>query len=83
MAMGKTVVAPAQPNIEEVLNHQENALLFEPENKDQLFALLNTAIDDKSLRKSLGDNARDTIIRGGYTWGKNADKIASLSNFPS
>jgi glycosyltransferase involved in cell wall biosynthesis len=78
LAMGRAIVAPAAPNIREVLEHERNALLFDPAD-DQAFA---TAIErlcgDTALRERLGAEARATIERRGLTWSANAATVTRL-----
>ena len=78
LALGRAVVAPATPNIMEVLTHESNALLFDPESVGGFDAALERLCRDASLRARLGQAARDTIDRKGLTWDNNARRVEGL-----
>ncbi|MBD3315190.1 MAG: glycosyltransferase [Chitinivibrionales bacterium] len=75
MALGKAIVAPRQPNIEELLEHEKNSLLFEPENRDQLFNCIMTLIDDTKRQRRLGAASTKTIRERGLLWENNARRV--------
>jgi len=75
LATGCAIVAPRQPNLEEVLTHEENALLFAAETPGALGAAIGRLVGDTALRERLGCNAKKTIARGAYTWNGNADRV--------
>jgi len=79
MAMGKAVVAPATPNILEVLTDGETALLFPPDEPGRLNALLDRLADDAALRAGIGARARDWIVRTDRTWEGNARTVLGLA----
>jgi glycosyltransferase involved in cell wall biosynthesis len=79
MALGKPVIAPAQANIEEVLNHGENALLFAPDDQASFAAALDTLLSDKEKAAHLGAAARQTILDKEMTWTGNAKKVAAIA----
>lgn len=62
MAMGRAVVAPRLPNIEDVVVHDRSGWLFEPERPDDLLAALQRLARDPSLRARLGSAARATVV---------------------
>jgi len=76
MALGKAILAPDMANIKEILTANENALLFSGEEdfKEKLIYLCQ----NEELRKTLGQNAKQTIDDRGFYWLKNANKIESL-----
>ena len=78
LALGKAIVAPRQPNIEEVLDDELNALLFEPSQAGALEALLARLASDEALRQRLGEGARSTIARLHLTWHGNAERVVAL-----
>jgi glycosyltransferase involved in cell wall biosynthesis len=75
LAAGCAIVAPRQPNLEEVLADDENALLFPPERAGALGEALGRLVADAGLRERLGSNAKKTIARGRHTWEGNADRV--------
>ena len=75
LATGCAIVAPRQPNLEEVLTHEENALLFAAETPGALGDAIGRLVGDALLRERLGCNAKKTISRGAYTWNGNADRV--------
>lgn len=78
MALAKPIVAPAQRNLQEVLRHGEDALLFDPRAADALPEALATLAADATLRARLGAGARRTLLARGYTWNANAERVATL-----
>ena len=79
MALGRAVVAPDTPNIREILEHDRNALLFDPDDPADLAARLEQLCDDAALRLRLGSAARDDILRRNLTWDGNAVRVAELA----
>lgn len=75
LAAGCAIVAPRQPNLEEVLTHEENALLFAAETPGALGDAIGRLVGNAVLRERLGCNAKNTIARGAYTWNGNADRV--------
>lgn len=73
MAQGKAVVAPNQETITEIVTHQHNAVLFQPENVDGLAAALQTVIEDANLRRKIAQQAR--IDADSHTWAKRAEVL--------
>jgi glycosyltransferase involved in cell wall biosynthesis len=78
MALGKAVVAPRSPNIEEILTDGENALLFPPGDTAAFEECVTRLYRDDALRTRLGAAARRTIVEGGYTWDENARRLEAL-----
>jgi glycosyltransferase involved in cell wall biosynthesis len=79
MALGRAIVAPATPNIREVLTDRENALLFDPADPGAFALALEQQCADTELRERLGRAARATLERNGYTWAQNAARIEALA----
>jgi glycosyltransferase involved in cell wall biosynthesis len=80
MAMGRAIVAVAQPNIQEVLRDEQNALLF-PSCDQRAFAqALERLVTDPRLRARLGAAARATIERQDLRWDRNARAVTNLVN---
>jgi glycosyltransferase involved in cell wall biosynthesis len=78
LALGKAIIAPAQANLVEILEHDRNALLFAPTDREDFFRALATLVDDGALRERLGRDARDTIDRRGLTWARNAERAIAI-----
>ncbi len=78
LALARAVVAPDTPNIREVLGHEQNALLFDPAQPDSFVDAVERLCVDSQLRERLSNEARETIFRGGYTWGGNARRVEKL-----
>ena len=79
LALGKAIVAPRQPNIEEVLTDGANALLFDNGRPGALEAALTRLAADAALRARLAEGARATIGRLGLTWRGNAQRVTALA----
>jgi glycosyltransferase involved in cell wall biosynthesis len=77
MALGKPILAPATPNIREILRDGENALLFEQ--SDQSFGRqLLRLCESEELRNRLGEAARASIEKNSLYWDTNAERIVEL-----
>jgi len=74
MAMGKPVIAPRVPAIEEVVRHEETGLLFKPGDLHSFRHAIERVICDAELRKRLGRNARNYVLEH-HTWTKNAERV--------
>lgn len=75
MAAGLAVVAPRQPNLCEVLEDGENALLFEPGDGDGLCAAVAALLGDAERARALGRRARATVVERDLTWTGNARRV--------
>jgi len=78
MALGRAIIAPDAPNIREILTHEVDALLFEPNNPESLAAAIRRLVGDGALRARLGAAAADKIQREDITWARNARRAISL-----
>jgi glycosyltransferase involved in cell wall biosynthesis len=79
LALAKAIVAPRQPNLEEVLRDGENALLFDPAQPDGLEQALQRLCEDTALRERLAVGAHASITRQGLTWAANARRVVALA----
>jgi glycosyltransferase involved in cell wall biosynthesis len=79
MALGKAIVAPDQPNIREVLTPNVNAVLFEPEQANDMASAILRLANDVGYRDRLGKAARAAIDARGFTWAANAERIVALA----
>jgi glycosyltransferase involved in cell wall biosynthesis len=80
MAASCAIVAPDQPNIREILRHEENALLFDPTDPAAMWAAIRRLMLDTALRERLGQAARADLEARRYTWLGNAERIAGWAN---
>jgi glycosyltransferase involved in cell wall biosynthesis len=79
LALGKAIVAPRRPNIEEVLSDGVNALLFDGDSPGALEAALTRLCRDEALRMRVAAGAASSIRRLGLTWRNNAQRVADLA----
>ncbi len=75
MAAGRAIVAPDQPNIREVLQHERTALLFDPARPGAMWEAVAALLADADLRRRLGEAARAELERRDFTWRGNAARI--------
>ena len=80
MAAGCAIVAPDQPNIREILQHERTALLFDPDVPASRWTAIQRLIRDPALRGRLGMAARTELEHRGYTWSGNASRIVSWAH---
>lgn len=78
LVLGKAVLAPATPNLEEVLTHEDNALLFQESDSTGLQDALTRLCQDDALRARLAQAAQDTVTRLDLTWLGNARRVVKL-----
>lgn len=78
MACGCAIVAPAAPNIREVLTDGINAILFDSPDRDSFGRAIDRLVSDAAMRDRLGKAARQTIDARGLTWRHNAQRVAAL-----
>jgi len=73
MAAGKAVVASDIPGMDEIIESGFNGVLVQPRNASALGDTIIALLNDKRLRKSLGRNARQAVIKH-FSW----DNVLSL-----
>jgi glycosyltransferase involved in cell wall biosynthesis len=78
MALSRAIVAPDAPNIREILTHEADALLFEPNNPKSLADAIRALVTDDALRVRLGSAAADKIRKEDISWARNARRAMSL-----
>jgi len=78
MAAGRAIIAPDQPNIREILEHERTALLFDPGRPDALWDAVVRLVGDPALRTRLGEAARQEVLRRDLTWAANARRVVAL-----
>lgn len=62
MSCGLPVIVSNIPEFKEIINDNENGLFFEAGNFKELAQKLNLLIADSSLRKRLGESARQVVV---------------------
>jgi glycosyltransferase involved in cell wall biosynthesis len=75
MAAARAIVAPDQPNIREVLEHDRTALLFDPATPGAMWDAVARLLADPGLRRRIGQAARAELERRDFTWRGNAARI--------
>lgn len=75
LAMAKPVVAPAQPNISELVDHGVEACLFHPGDADSLASALVALAEQPGLLDALRRGAASAIERKGLLWPRNAEAV--------
>jgi glycosyltransferase involved in cell wall biosynthesis len=78
MAAGCAILAPATPNIQEVLTHGQTGLLFDPANNTDMINCFEKLCVDKELRDKIGKQTKDLCEQAPYTWINNAKVVVSL-----
>lgn len=79
LAAGCAIVAPDRPNIREILAHDVNAWLFDPDDPDSFAEAVARLANDAGLRQRLGNAARTTIHQKHLTWTGNAERILACA----
>jgi glycosyltransferase involved in cell wall biosynthesis len=74
MSMGKGIVASKLGQIGEILKDDQTAILVKPGDVGDLVKGIRLLSSNSELRKRLGENAREEIIKK-YTWDKHVEKI--------
>ena len=80
LMLGRAIVAPAQPNIMEILSDGKNAVLFEPKQPGALAAAIERVSRDAELRQHIAAGARASIAEQGLTWHRNAERVSEQFN---
>ena len=75
MACARAIIAPDQPNIREILDHNETAILFDPSDPRALWHAIKQLAAQPELRRHLGCAARRTLDERDYTWQGNVMRI--------
>lgn len=78
LALGCAIVAPATPNLREILVDGDNALLFDPGRPISMNDKIRRLHEDIVLREKIRAGARRTIEDRGLTWRNNASTVAAL-----
>lgn len=79
LGAGCAILAPAKPNIMEILTDGTNALLFEARDQESMFNSLLRLCESEQLRAQLGCLARRTIEERELTWDGNARRVTAIA----
>jgi glycosyltransferase involved in cell wall biosynthesis len=79
LVLGKAIIAPATPNLLEILKDGENAALFDDNVADSLQHTLTELCNNHALRNRLALSARETIDTMQLTWTGNARRVVELA----
>jgi glycosyltransferase involved in cell wall biosynthesis len=74
MAAGRPILCSNLPVLAEVVRHQEEALLCDPDDADAWVAGLRRLRDDPSLGETIGRKAHAALLQK-YTWSRRADCV--------
>lgn len=77
---GRAIVAPDQPNLREILETEQNALLFDPTAPASFEAAVLRLCRAPALRARLGTAAAATIGEFNRTWDENAALVVRLAH---
>lgn len=77
MAAGKPVIASRVGQIEEMIEHGSNGLLYEAGNLGELVKLSSRLVESTELRAEIGRQAWQTV-RDHYSWKVNARRVMNL-----
>lgn len=75
-ALGKAIVADELSEICKLFKDNDAALVSDPTNPDEFVGNVHRLLEDKKLRKKLGENAKKLVKD--YTWEKQGDKLVKL-----
>jgi len=77
MATGIAVVAPRMPNLQDLINEDQNGMLFRAEEIGNLITVLSSLLQDSQKRRRLGQRAHADILAN-RTWRHNAERILTM-----
>ena len=77
MASAKPIISSDLPVLREVLTHEVNALLCDPEDIESWVAAIERLRDDHALRVRLSERAAHDFDAN-YAWSKRAEQIVRL-----
>jgi glycosyltransferase involved in cell wall biosynthesis len=77
MSAQKPVIACRGQGIDEIIRHGQNGFLVNPNDPDDLARALTVLLEDASLRRQLGEQARNTVLES-FTLNHQAQRLAEL-----
>ena len=78
LAAGVVTLAPDQPNLRENLRHDDNGILFRPDDGDDLRHQLVRLVQDRELSRRIGEAGRRSLLEHRWTWAGNADRVVDV-----
>jgi glycosyltransferase involved in cell wall biosynthesis len=78
MAAARAIVAPASPNIREILEDGVDGVLFTPGSTEAMAQAIERLAGDAALREKLGQAAARKIAARNLTWRGNAERVISV-----
>jgi len=76
LAVGRPILAPRLPDLEEVLEDGRNAILVPPDDLDVAAKRLRSLLADRELQERIGANARQDSLK--FTWEARACRLAEF-----
>ena len=77
MAMGLPVIASNRGGPPEIIEHEVNGFLFDPDNQKELVTQLYKLISDEKLRKSMGEKSVE-LVKNKFNLDKKVDKYLQI-----
>jgi glycosyltransferase involved in cell wall biosynthesis len=77
MACGAAVIGSNVSGIKDIIRHERNGILVPPRDPVALANAILTLLRDENLRRFLGQNARELMIKK-YNWDKVTDKLEDV-----
>lgn len=74
LSAGRAILSSDLPVLREVLQHERNALLLDPEDPGAWIGAFRRLQSDSTLRRSLGDRAQRDFLRH-HTWSARAQRV--------
>jgi glycosyltransferase involved in cell wall biosynthesis len=78
MAAARAIVAPASPNIKEILEDGVDGVLFDPGSAEAMAGAIERLARDPALRERIGKAAVQKIAARNLTWRGNAERAISI-----
>jgi glycosyltransferase involved in cell wall biosynthesis len=79
LAAGVPVIAPRQPNLEELFDHGVDGLLFEQGSVESLAAALEPLVVNPGRATAIGRAGRARLERERWTWAGQAERVAEIA----
>ena len=76
MASGKPIIASDLPSINEVVSHNQSALLFKPDDSADLTRKIYQLVNDEKLSNIISSNSLNLVDN--YTWETKARNMLDL-----